>query len=83
MLKAQAFFVLSYGQKTGRVTFRLYDETPKTSQNFKSLCSHEKGFGYKNSYFHRVIPKFMAQGGDFTNFNGTGGKSIYGRTFPD
>lgn len=84
MSKAQVFFKIAYGPKTGRVTFKLYDDvTPKTAENFRALCSHEKGFGFKNSIFHRVIPQFMAQGGDFTNFNGTGGKSIYGLKFPD
>eukprot|EP00750_Incisomonas_marina_P021260 INCI4246.1.p1 GENE.INCI4246.1~~INCI4246.1.p1 ORF type:complete len:236 (-),score=26.49 INCI4246.1:357-1064(-) len=79
------FWIFGVAKKDlGRVEIELdYENTPLTSENFRELCTHQTGIGYRGSIFHRIVPGFLCQGGDIDRQDGTGGRSIYGATFDD
>ncbi|XP_065149173.1 E3 SUMO-protein ligase RanBP2 isoform X6 [Paramisgurnus dabryanus] len=78
------FSIAVDNEPVGRITMELFAHiAPKTAENFRALCTGEKGYGYRDSVFHRIVPDFMCQGGDITYQDGTGGKSIYGNKFED
>ena len=87
MANPRVFFDMAAdGAALGRIVMELRaDIVPRTAENFRALCTGEKGgdLSFKGSSFHRVIPNFMCQGGDSTRHNGTGGRSIYGEKFAD
>uniref|UniRef100_A0A8C0VN34 E3 SUMO-protein ligase RanBP2 n=1 Tax=Cyanistes caeruleus TaxID=156563 RepID=A0A8C0VN34_CYACU len=78
------FEVSADGEPLGHITMELFANiVPRTAENFRALCTGEKGFGFKNSRFHRIVTDFVCQGGDITKHDGTGGRSIYGTAFED
>ncbi|KAJ1463257.1 cyclophilin-like domain-containing protein [Pelagophyceae sp. CCMP2097] len=81
----RVFFDVEADGEVGRITLGLYGAAcPRTVKNFSTLCASESPImGYKGTKFHRIIPKFMLQSGDFTRGDGTGGNSIYGGPFKD
>lgn len=90
-MSTRVFFDITIGGRpSGRIVFELFPDVPQTAENFRALCTGEKGMGragkplhFLNCVFHRIIPQFMCQGGDFTRGDGTGGESIYGAKFRD
>ncbi|KAF7340539.1 Peptidyl-prolyl cis-trans isomerase [Mycena sanguinolenta] len=85
IVKPNVFFNIHVnGKPSGKIVFKMYDnDVPRTAANFRELATGQHGFGYAGCGFHRIIPQFMIQGGDFTHHNGMGGRSIYGAKFAD